>query len=214
MTYIYDVLLNFTEQNNPIEFFEWNKDDTLEHIKRIPLIKVSSKTLNDFTKYNIQVDKSLLDRIKETTIMYRKTKDLDYALLLSDTNRVVAFEFNKKGEIISRSSLLLDEEEEIIEESYDEKEEQLLYKKLNKLSQEKFLTRTEKNHQNYLLKEIDFLYKEKQKEKLQYLYEEIYSKDNLTLEEKYLKLKQDLLQKYTNKFEQLYKIVRLTYIKK
>ena len=214
MTYIYDVLLNFTEQNNPIEFFEWNKDDTLEHIKRIPLIKVSSKTLNDFTKYNIQVDKSLLDRIKETTIMYRKTKDLDYELLLSDTNRVVAFEFNKKGEIISRSSLLLDEEEEIIEESYDEKEEQLLYKKLNKLSQEKFLTRTEKNHQNYLLKEIDFLYKEKQKEKLQYLYEEIYSKDNLTLEEKYLKLKQDLLQKYTNKFEQLYKIVRLTYIKK
>ena len=158
MTYIYDVLLNFTEQNNPIEFFEWNKDDTLEHIKRIPLIKVSSKTLNDFTKYNIQVDKSLLDRIKETTIMYRKTKDLDYALLLSDTNRVIAFEFNKKGEIISRSSLLLDEEEEIIEESYDEKEEQLLYKKLNKLSQEKFLTRTEKNHQNYLLKEIDFLY--------------------------------------------------------
>lgn len=214
MTYIYDVLLNFTEQNNPIEFFEWNKDDTLEHIKRIPLIKVSSKTLNDFTKYNIQVDKSLLDRIKETTIMYRKTKDLDYALLLSDTNRVVAFEFNKKGEIISRSSLLLDEEEEIIEESYDEKEEQLLYKKLNKLSQENFLTRTEKNHQNYLLKEIDFLYKEKYKEKLQYLYEEIYSKDNLTIEEKYLKLKQDLLQKYTNKFEQLYKIVRLTYIKK
>ena len=214
MTYIYDVLLNFTEQNNPIEFFEWNKDDTLEHIKRIPLIKVSSKTLNDFTKYNIQVDKSLLDRIKETTIMYRKTKDLDYALLLSDTNRVVAFEFNKKGEIISRSSLLLDEEEEIIEESYDEKEEQLLYKKLNKLSQENFLTRTEKNHQNYLLKEIDFLYKEKHKEKLQYLYEEIYSKDNLTIEEKYLKLKQDLLQKYTNKFEQLYKIVRLTYIKK
>lgn len=214
MTYIYDVLLNFTEQNNPIEFFEWNKDDTLEHIKRIPLIKVSSKTLNDFTKYNIQVDKSLLDRIKETTIMYRKTKDLDYALLLSDTNRVVAFEFNKKGEIISRSSLLLDEEEEIIEESYDEKEEQLLYKKINKLSQENFLTRTEKNHQNYLLKEIDFLYKEKYKEKLQYLYEEIYSKDNLTIEEKYLKLKQDLLQKYTNKFEQLYKIVRLTYIKK
>ncbi|MBQ2910605.1 MAG: hypothetical protein IJE53_07330 [Bacilli bacterium] len=214
MTYIYDVLLNFTEQNNPIEFFEWNKDDTLEHIKRIPLIKVSSKTLNDFTKYNIQVDKSLLDRIKEITIMYRKTKDLDYALLLSDTNRVVAFEFNKKGEIISRSSLLLDEEEEIIEESYDEKEEQLLYKKINKLSQENFLTRTEKNHQNYLLKEIDFLYKEKYKEKLQYLYEEIYSKDNLTIEEKYLKLKQDLLQKYTNKFEQLYKIVRLTYIKK
>lgn len=214
MTYIYDVLLNFTDQNNPLEFFEWHKDDTLEHIKRIPLIKVSSLTLNEFMKYNIQVDKNLLDRIKETTIMYRKTKDLDYALLLSDTNRVVAFEFNKKGEVISRSNLLLDEEEEIIEESYDEKEEQLSYKKLNKLSQDNFLTRTERTHQNYLLKEIEFLYKEKHKEKLQYLYEEIYSKDNLTLEEKYLKLKNDIKQKYTNKFEQLYEIVRLTYIKK
>lgn len=214
MTYIYDVLLNFTDQNNPLEFFEWHKDDTLEHIKRIPLIKVSSLTLNEFMKYNIQVDKNLLDRIKETTIMYRKTKDLDYALLLSDTNKVVAFEFNKKGEVISRSNLLLDEEEEIIEESYDEKEEQLSYKKLNKLFQDNFLTRTERTHQNYLLKEIDFLYKEKYKEKLQYLYEEIYSKDNLTLEEKYLKLKNDIKQKYTKKFEQLYEIVRLTYIKK
>ena len=161
MTYIYDVLLNFTDQNEPIEFFEWNKDDTLEHIKKIPLIKVSPSVLNDFIKYNIQVDKNILDRIKETTIMYRKTKDLEYALLLSDSNKVVAFEFNKKGEIISRSNLLLDEEEEIIEESYDEKEELLLYKKLNKLSPEKFLTRTEKNHQKYLLHEIEYLYKEK-----------------------------------------------------
>lgn len=214
MTYIYDVLLNFTDQNNPIEFFEWNKDDTLDHIKRIPLIKVSSSQLNDFIKYNIQVDKTLLDKIKGTTIMYRKTKDLDYALLLSDTNKVIAFEFNKKGEIISRSSLLLDEEEEIIEESYDEKEEQLPYKKLNKISKNIFLTRTEKTHQKYLLKEIEFLYKENHKEKLQYLYEEIYLKDNLSFEEKYLKLKQEITKNYNNKFEKLYEIVRLTYIKK
>lgn len=214
MTYIYDVLLNFTDQNESIEFFEWNKDDTLEHIKKIPLIKVSPSVLNDFIKYNIQVDKNILDRIKQTTIMYRKTKDLEYALLLSDSNKVVAFEFNKKGEIISRSNLLLDEEEEIIEESYDEKEELLLYKKLNKLSPEKFLTRTEKNHQKYLINEIEYLYKEKHNEKLKYLYEEIYSKDKLSIKDKYLRLKSELLENYVDKFEKLYEIVRLTYIKK
>ena len=214
MTYIYDVLLNFTNHNEPIEFFEWNKDDILEHIKKIPLIKVSPQILNDFIKYNIQIERDLLNKIQGSTMMYKKTKDLEYALLLSDSSKVVAFEFNPNGEIISRSSLLLDEEEEIIEESIDEKEEKLVYNKLEKISQNNFLTRTEKKHQKYLLHEIDFLYKENHHEKLQYLYEEIYLKDNLPIKDKYLKIKSELLKNYDDKFEKLYEIVRLTYIKK
>lgn len=214
MTYIYDVLLNFTDENKLIEFFEWNSEDTLEHIKRIPLIKVSTKTLNDFLTNNIKVDKTLLNKIQNITIMYRKTKDLEYATLLSDSNKVIALEFNKAGEIIGKSSLLLDEEEEILDESYDVQEETIIYKVLGKLTPHQFLTRTETKHQNYLLKEIENLYKEKSTEKLLFLYEEIYNKDNLTLQDKYLRLKNDLENNYTNKFNSLYETVRLTYIKK
>lgn len=214
MTYIYDVLLNFTDDKKLIEFFEWDQDDTLEHIKRIPLVRISSKQLNDFLNYNVKVDKTFLDKIKGTTIMYRKTKNLEYSVLLSDLNKVVAVEFNKKGEIISRSSLLLDEEEEIIEESFDIKEEQIPYIVESKIKTNHFLTRTELKKQRYLLKELENLHQEKEHEKLTYLYEEIYKKDNLSLDEKYLKLKLDIEENYSNKYNYLYEIVRLTYIKK
>ena len=214
MTYIYDVLLNYTDDARIAEFFEWESDDTLEHIKRIPLVKISSKQLNELINYNVKVDKSFLDKIKGITIMYKKTKNLEYALLVSDLNKVIAIEFDKKGEIIGRSSLLLDEEEEIIEEIYDLKEDLIPYVLQNKLKKNQFLTRGEIKKQRYLLKEIEILHNENNKDKLEYLYEEIYKKDNLTLDEKYLKLKKDIEENYSNKHNALYEIVRLTYIKK
>ena len=214
MTYIYDVLLNYTDDARIAEFFEWESNDTLEHIKRIPLVKISSKQLNELLNYNIKVDKSFLDKIKGITIMYKKTKNLEYTLLVSDLNKVIAIEFDKNGEIIGRSSLLLDEEEEIIEEIYDLKEELIPYILKDKLKKNHFLTRSEIKKQRYLLKEIELLHKENNKDKLEYLYEEIYIKDNLTLDEKYLKLKTDIEENYSNKHNALYEIVRLTYIKK
>lgn len=214
MTYIYDVLLNFTDEKNIVEFFEWEENDTLEHIKRIPLIRVSTSTLDDFINNNVKVEKQFLEKIKDTTIMYRKTKNLEYAVLVSDLNKVIAIEFNKKGEVISKSSLLLDEEDEIIEEAYDINQEQVSYIVQGKINKDNFLTRAEIKRQKYLLKEIENIYTEKNNDKFQYLYEELYSKDNLSLQEKYSKLKKDIEENYSNKHNLLYEIVRLTYIKK
>ena len=214
MTYIYDVLLNFTDENRIIEFFEWEKDDILEHVKKIPIMRVSSKTLKDLITYNVKVEKSFLERIKDITTLYKKTKNLQFALLISDLNRVVGIEFNKDGEIISRSSLLLDEEEEIIEECCDIKEEQLEYTLKNKLQKDNLLTRSENKKRRYLLKEIENLYKDQCVDKLTYLYDELYKKDNTTFQEKYLKIKVDLEENYSKIHNDLYDIVRLSYIKK
>lgn len=214
MTYIYDVLLNFTDYHRIIEFFEWSCEDTLEHIKRIPLIRISSKQLNELIINNVKVEKFFLEKIKGCTLMYRKTKNLEYSLLVSDLNKVIALELNSKGEIISRSGLLLDEEEEIIEETYDLKEEQIPYVIQSKLKKDHFLTRNEQKKQRYLLKEIENLYKDQNKDKLNYLYEEMYEKDNLSLYEKYIKIKEDLENNYSSLHNYLYDIVRLSYIKK
>ena len=146
--------------------------------------------------------------------MYRKTKNLEYAVLVSDLNKVIALEFDKKGVVISKSSLLLDEEEEIIEEAYDLKEEQIPYIVQSKIKKDHFLTRAEIKKQRYLLKEIKNLYKDKNSDKLIYLYEELYKKDNLSLQDKYLKLKLDIEENYSSIHNNLYEIVRLTYIKK
>ena len=214
MTYIYDVLLNFSDTERIVEFFEWNNNDSIDHIKRIPLIRISSKSLNDLINNNIVVEKEFLDKIKDLTLMYKKTKNLEYAVLITDLNKVIAFEFNKEGKIIAKSGLLLDEEEEIIEESYDLKEENLNYKIESKINNNIFLTREEQKKQKYLLLELDNIVKENNKNKLNFLYHEIFLKDKLTFEEKYLKLKEDIEKNYTSKYNNLYEIVRLTYIKK
>ena len=214
MTNIYDVLLNFTDEEKIPEFFEWDNNDILDHVKKIPLIRISKNKLNDFINYNLVVEESFLEQIKNKTYAYKKESNLEYATLLSDINKVIAVEFDKKGNIISRSSLLLDEEEDILAEVMDLEEENISYKIKNKYNINYFLTRQEQKRKNYLLKEITNLYKENNIDKLTFLYEELYKKDNLSFEEMYKKLKQDITKDYSKKHNLLYDIVRLTYIKK
>lgn len=214
MTYIYDVLLNFTEEERCYEFFEWNIDDEIEHIKRIPLYRVSTKTLGEILTHNIILNKEFLNEIKDKTLSYKKTSNLEYSVLLTDLNKIIALEFNSSGNIIARSNLLLDEEEEIIEEAYEVAEENIKYILDKKIYKENFLTRKEQKHQKYLIQEINYLYKEKLYDKLNYLYEELYPKDKLSIDKKYERIKEDITSNYNDRHNNLYEIVRLTYTKK
>ena len=40
MNYIYDVLLNFFPNNTLIEFYEWQEKDSIDHVKKIPIIRI------------------------------------------------------------------------------------------------------------------------------------------------------------------------------
>lgn len=214
MTYIYDLLLNFTDDERILEFFEWNEKDEIINIKKIPLIRVSNKTMKDFINKKVKVTEELLLEIKNKTTTYSKTEDLEYSLLISDLNKVIAIEFNKKGEVLSRSSLLLDEEDEVLEEVEYLEIQPIKYKVISTYKTNYTLTRLEQKKKKYLLKEMDTLYQENNISKLTLLYEEIFPKDELSLYDKYLKLKEDIEDNYSNNHNKLYDIVRLTYIKK
>ena len=214
MTYIYDLLLNFTDDERILEFFEWNEKDEIINIKKIPLIRVSNKTMKDFINKKVKVTEELLLEIKNKTTTYSKTEDLEYSLLISDLNKVIAIEFNKKGEVLSRSSLLLDEEDEVLEEVEYLEIHPSKYKVISTYKTNYTLTRLEQKKKKYLLKEMDTLYQENNISKLTFLYEEIFPKDELSLYDKYLKLKEDIEDNYSNNHNKLYDIVRLTYIKK
>lgn len=214
MTYIYDLLLNFTDDERILEFFEWNEKDEIINIKKIPLIRVSNKTMKDFINKKVKVTEELLLEIKNKTTTYSKTEDLEYSLLISDLNKVIAIEFNKKGEVLSRSSLLLDEEDEVLEEVEYLEIQPIKYKVISTYITNYTLTRLEQKKKKYLLKEMDTLYQENNISKLTFLYEEIFPKDELSLYDKYLKLKEDIEDNYSNNHNKLYDIVRLTYIKK
>ena len=64
MIYTYDILLNWTKDDRLKEFFEWNLEDDLEHIKKIPIIKVSDRFIKDLLTSKLKVDKSLLLKLK------------------------------------------------------------------------------------------------------------------------------------------------------
>ena len=214
MIYIYDLLLNFTDDERILEFFEWSEKDEIINIKKIPLIRVTNKTMKDFINKKIKVTEELLSDIKNKTTTYSKTQDLEYSILISNLNKVIAIEFNKNGEVLSRSSLLLDEEDEVLEEVEYLEVQQIKYKVLSTYKTNYTLTRLEQKKKMYLLKEMDTLYQENNISKLTFLYEELFPKDELSLYDKYLKLKEDIENNYSSNHNKLYDIVRLTYIKK
>ena len=45
MNYYYDILLNF--QENYYMFYEWDKEDNIEFVKKIPLFHIDSKEFID-----------------------------------------------------------------------------------------------------------------------------------------------------------------------
>ena len=46
MKYAYDVVLNFNDEF--YNFYEWDTDDTIAYVKKIPIYKVTNDIINDF----------------------------------------------------------------------------------------------------------------------------------------------------------------------
>lgn len=216
MLNVYDIVLNLLDGDRVYEFFEWNHKDNLEHIKKIPIIKVTSHFLDAAIYNTIVIEKEFLEDIYKKAEVYNKDKIgvIDYAALFTDGYKVLAIEFNREGKSLFKSFLLLDEEEEILEISNEMKLRNISYKKIKKNKKNTFLTREEEFRKKYLIRELKISYKKNEYKKINYLYEEIYPKDNKTVSEKYKILMEDINQNYSIKHEKLYKIVRLTHKKK
>ena len=71
MNTVYDLLLNFSDV--VYDFYEWNIKDDIEHIKKIPFVKISTKTLYDFLKKDIKIDINFLKEIENVTQKYDLT---------------------------------------------------------------------------------------------------------------------------------------------
>ncbi|MDD5888667.1 MAG: DUF3603 family protein [bacterium] len=214
MNYIYDILLNFTDSERLVEFYEWNENDSIEQIKKIPIYRISSEQMQDICQNQIALEEEFLHEIKNQAITYNPKNNIKYALLICDLNKALALEFDNNGLLIARSGLLLDEEEDIVETSYDLEETTLKYKIIRPYEINYYLTRKENFKKNYLLKELEYLSKNKNQAKLNYIYEEIFPKDNLSYLKKITRLIDNIKNNYNIKHNELYEIIRLTYIKK
>lgn len=216
MTHIYDLLLNWTDTNKVYDFFEWDLNDDLEHIKRIPLFKIQKETYNDILNNDIIVEKSFLELIKNHTEIYTNKKSLKivYATLFTDGIRTFAVEFNEKGESIYKSKLLLDEEEETIDMSFKLQISKIKYSIIKNKKDNPFETRLENRIKKFLQKEFDDCYIESQKEKLKYLYTEYFNDIKDNIDDIYKELKNSLKDGINSKHNKIYELLKLSYTKK
>ena len=132
MIFIYDIWINLNDSF--YDFYEWNDNDMIEHVRKIPLFKIKSDILNLIIKKSIILNKTfLLSIYNKCEIFNNKRVDLiEYSAAFSDTNRVVIATFNKEGEVIEVSSLSLDEELEILDisETLNKKDIKFTYTKV------------------------------------------------------------------------------------
>ena len=114
MNYIYDIFLNYNDL--AYEVFEWNKEDKISHIRKIPLIVISSLDLYNLINKKIIIDSSFLTKIYRKTEVFSKRDNynLDYSFLATDKNEIIAFKLDKNGLIKQYSKLLIEEEIEVL----------------------------------------------------------------------------------------------------
>ncbi len=192
MIYIYDILLNLRQMDEGLEFYEWKEDDLIEHIKKVPLFKVSKTLIEDLFTNKLQLDITILPKIRNKAICYfnGETKQIPYLVLLSDGRKCFAIELDNKGNTLYKSSLLLDEEEEVLEMTEELVELPIGYKKTKIKNNKDQLTRFEKDNQKFLLRELEKI--KDNKEEINYLYEEYFDNNLTSIEDKFNTLKDNV----------------------
>lgn len=211
MIYIYDILVNWNNNNTLYEFYEWEQNDNLEHIKRIPLFKIEQSVFKDFLNFEINVKEDFLSKIKKQTELYKK-KYLLYACLFTDGTKVIAILFDEMGNSILKSHLLLDEEEDILLLSKKQKATIISYEKGKKFENDLFITRNDRLIRIFLKREFLSCYNLNNKEKLKYIYDEYFNDKEENLQIMYEKLC-NTLEEITDKHKNIYELLKLSYTK-
>ena len=206
MNYYYDIVVNFQEKN--YRFYEWNENDEIEIIKKIPIFYVNAKTIKDIINNQIEVNSSFLEQIKNKTEI--KEKKLEYVALFTTKNASIVLEFNKVGLAITRSYLQVEDECNILEILYTLPLYKLEYKIKNKIATINEL-RIEQELKKFLLIEIEELYKNKNIKKMQFLYNEWFKKDCNDINKIYLDIKEKLNHELTENEINIYNLIKLSH---
>ena len=211
MTYVYDIVLNFN--SDLFEFYEWKNDDIVLHIKRINLILVNSKSYNEILDNIVVFNNDFLISIFNRCEYYtnRNVKTIPYAVLLTDSYRVIAIILDKKGKTIKYSSLLLDEEEEVLETCHNVVETKLKYHIETEKNKNDFQTRDERKIITYIKNDLIQNYQKGDINKLKYLYYEYFNKQSDNIEQIYQDLLFELKKGINKRHYDLYTLIKLSY---
>ena len=215
MNYIYDILVNFNEKE-VYDFYEWEKTDNIEHLRRIPIFKVNTNTLKDLKKNRVKISNDFLLRLKNKTEIFcnKLIQFIEYASIFTDGSDLVVTEFSKEGEQILKSSMLLDESLDALDESDFMNETSIEYEVKEKLNYDEFKTRNERKIFDYIKKELNILIKSKNYDKLKYLYFEWYNKKEKNINKIIEELNNILNLEFSSKHTKLFELIKFSNMKK
>ncbi len=212
MYYYYDILLNFGNDNELYSFYEWEKDDALEFIKKIPLFRVSTETILDHLQYQIKYEKDIVELIKNKAVIKSSNSTLENLMVISDNKNALALELDENGKVISRSNLLLNDEENLLEMLVAMNETNFNYKKGKKYKNRCELRQIEKI-KRLIECEINTLYESKNYSKLRYLYYEWFNKSKTDIEKIYFDMKNSLHKECNENLQKIYNFIKMSYNK-
>lgn len=207
MKNIYDILVNF--KKIPYEFYDWNKEDDVKHVKKMPSIKVNDSTLYDIFYNDAVVSKNFLDQIKDKTEIFfgRTIKKVKYACVIYNDDVALSILLNDNGEIIGKSKLLFDEEEDVLKDDVPSKE--IDYEVIKKPKKINGLTRREAKIVLLLSKYLDKIHESKKNDEIKYMYFECFNKVEEDNEKAYKNLKNEVLKANLNVIETLKTLIKV-----
>lgn len=196
MNYIYDIVLNFN--SNYYEFYEWNKNDNIINIRKIPTFKVDNQTYYDFKFNDITVKNDFLKLIEDETSIYLGNTN-KYMCIITNSKESIGVMFNKNGLIIKKSSLIIDEENEVLELAYDIENTRIDYQVNRVCKKMRLVSRSEGEKKKKIINNLNHLFKINNYELIRYIYYDAFLKEEKDVNKIY-----DELINVINKNETIY----------
>lgn len=210
MNFIYDILVNFN--NDLYDFFEWNINDDVSHIRKMPLVRVDTDILTKLMNFDIKCSKDVLKKFENKAEKFtnHNTEKIQYAILFSDCQDVLALTFNEYGQSTHISKLLIDEQEEVIDACGRCDKSKFEFTLLKPREFNNFKTRKQQEKSFYLLNALNKLEKNQEIDKLKYLYFECFNEKQSSIDIIISKLKEVIeIDKYEKIMFNFFKLISI-----
>lgn len=207
MNYYYDVLVNLEDTYHM--FYEWDQDDDVKLVKKIPLFHISGDVYKDLLTKKIRISNEFLKNIENKTKI-KQNEYWQYACIFGDGKNSIVLEFDNNGLVISKSSLMLEDEININEFMYTVNESNISFEIV---SDELVLkdTKQDMKVKQLLGVEIKSMYEKKEYSKLKYVYLEWFDHLLDDTEEMYNNMLNKLKMRLTEKDYAIYELIKLSY---
>lgn len=202
MNYIYDIILNFNEEF--YDFYEWNNNDNVINVRKIPVLKVDENTYVSLRNNKIQVSMETIDSLKKNFSLYNEKIEGNIICLITNGMSAFGVMFNNNGYLIKRSGMLFDEEEEVIDESENIKEVKIDFIK-NEKQKSNNISRIVKEKQKFIKDYISSLDDELT---LKYIYYDYFEKEENKNNIKEILLS-EINSEWNSKLSKLYDLTKL-----